>query len=275
MYQLATEGGRFGPGGFGMPRADDNNPKTYVYDIDHRNNLCIATTKIQSIVGVAVDPDVLCPVATGATISTVTGGVIEGYDMYGQFITETVAALGTSEACFMHVVSAPTDALWANEFGLPYRYASDGGVPANVTYVAPADNTNYRGAFTWGGTFPAEVTLEYTVSRTNMFGDIGTVGPGPDEAAVTMSGTINTATGAIAISQTLLAAVDHGDTVTYIFPDGGQVVVNNTLQTVNYTLSSLYRSKYGFAAFGTDNLDKLVRAATNAGTHIVVDLTAS
>lgn len=278
MTQLATEGAGFGPKSMGVPRADDNNTKTYVYDIDHRTNLCIAQVHILDIDAVLVDDTPECPVPTGATISSVTGGVIQGYDMYGQYIEETVAAAGTSNVAFYAVVDAPADALWANEFGLPYRHASSAAAPANVTYVAPT-GLNGRGTFTWGSTFPATVTHNYTVERTNMFGDVRSqFASGAAIADVTMVGTINSA-GAIAITQTLVA--DGSSWAKFTVPDeagsGRQHVVANGASTINLQLSPLWLQKYARAGneVTASWVDQLVRGVTENGTNIIVDLTGS
>ena len=273
MNQLATEGGGFGPRSMGVPRAADNNSKIYVYDIDHRSNVCQAQVHIEELDAILVVDEPQCRVPTGATIASVTGGVVIGYDMYGQYITETVGAAGTSDTAFLTVLAAPADALWVSEYGLPYRYADDPAPPADVTYVAPA-NLNERGTFTWGGTYPATVVHNYTVDPVNMFGDTMANFASPDAiAADTFAATVDE-TGAIEITTTLVA--DSSTKVIFTFPDGKTVVADNGAGTVNYTLSPLWMSKY--AAIIADNdsfLDTMIRAATNAGTHVIVDVTGS
>ena len=267
MYQLATQGGGFGPMGFGMPPADANNKKTYVYDIDHRNNLCTAVIKVQDLSAIPVSIGVVCPVSTGAAITSDEGGVIVGYDMYGQYITETVGLGGTTETCFMSVVSAPADALWTNTFGLPYKHLSNDGVPADVAYGAPT-GINKRGTFIYSGS-ENEVALEYTVDRDNMFGDArADFASDPAIAAVEVAGTIDD-TGAIAITKALVA--DQSATQTFVFPDGAIVQSANGTGTVNHTLSPLYMSQYGRLSMGEKNLDGLVRATSGNGTHIKVN----
>ena len=272
MYQLATQGGGFGPTGFGMPPADANNKKTYVYDIDHRNDLCTAVVKVMDLSAIPVSIGVVCPVGTGAAITTDEGGVIAGYDMYGQHITETVGLAGTSDACFMSVISAPADAVWTNTYGLPYKHLSNDGLPADVTYIA-ATGTNGRGAFTYAGS-DAEVALSYTVDRVNMFGDVRADFATTDAIdAVTFAAALTQATGVIAITTALVA--DDSETVTYVFPDGHTVEADNGVGTVSHTLSPLYMSQYGRLAMGDQNLDGLVRAVTKNGTHVIVNITGT
>lgn len=271
MHQLATEGAGFGPCGFGVPGKDDNNTKTYVYDIDHRSNQCIAVTKVMDLSTTPVALGISCPVGTGAAVASVTGGAIAGFDMYGQYITETVGVAGTSVACYSSIAFGPADLLWTNTFGLPYKHASNNS-PVNITYVAPT-GVNGRGSFTWGGAFPAEVAHDYVVDRVNMFGDVRADRPTP-LAEVTMVGTINN-TGAIAITTTEVA--DGSSTLLFTFPadQGGSVEAANAAGTVNYQLSSLWMSKYSGNAWTDALIDDLVRGVSKNGTPIKVDLTGS
>lgn len=120
------------------------------------------------------------------------------------------------------------------------------------------------------------VEFSYAVDTTNMHGDAFTdmAGPQPGEDAVTVAATVNN-TGAIAITQAGVVAADDGATVTYQFPDGGQMTVTAADQTVNYTLSPLWLSKYGRNNILEEVLDGLVRASSSGGTHVIVDLTGS
>lgn len=272
MHQLATEGGGFGPCGFGVPGASDSNTKTYVYDIDHRSNQCLAVVKVEDISAVLCSEVAACPVSTGAIVGSVSGGALAGYDMYGQYQTETVSATGKSVACYSAIAFAPADALWVNEFGLPYTHASNNS-PANITYIVPS-GINKRGAFSWGSTFPAEAAHDYVVNRVNMFGDNSAdfAGGQPDQPAQSFSATVDN-TGAIAISQVALA--DGSASITYEFPDGGQIVQAEGIATVSYTLSPLWMGKYAKNVVLEEVLDGLVRAASDIGTHVIVDLTGS
>lgn len=270
MHQLATEGGGFGPRGFGVPGAADNNAKSYVYDIDNRNNQCIAVTKVMDISTTLCSDVDVCPVGTGAKVGSVSGGVVAGYDMYGQYQKETVGAAGTSVACYSAIATAPADALWVNEFGLPYTYASDTAT-GDVSYVAPT-GINKRGSFVFSGDFPDEATHDYIVDRVNMFGDNSAdfAGGQPGEAAVIVAATVDN-TGVIAITQTALG--DGSASITYRFPDSGQITQADGAATVNYTLSPLWMSKYARNQILEEVLDGLIRAASDIGTHVIVDLT--
>lgn len=267
MGQLATESIGFGPGGFGMPAVDGNTKRSYCYDIEHRNGMCIYEAQINDIDGISVELGIVCPCATGARISSVTGGVIIGFDMYGQYITETVGAAGTSVVCFKSVVSAPADALWTNTFGLPYRYSADDGVPANVTYIAPS-GFNGRGAFTYGGAADAAV-LQYTADQDNLFGDVRPLLPATP-AALDSVGFVATLSLAGVLTITAIEVADGSDTVTYVLPDGQVHIEDNAAATLVYNFSPLYITQYLRTEIGDENFLKLVRAATSHGTHIIV-----
>lgn len=238
MYQLATEGGGFGPRGFSMPGVDANNKKTYVYDIDHRSNKCMATVKLMDLTGVPAMSLRVCPVSTGARV-TGTGRVY-GYDMYGQYVKEELAG-AASLTCFSSIGFADDGIAWTNEFGLPYRHAANEGLPAEVTYVPPAD-PNRRGAFTFSGNFPAEVTLDYTVDRDNMFGDVRDLfASNPVQADFTIPGTV-TADGAVTIP---IPSVGPPEVPTEVRLPDGQTAFVATGATYNGQLSDLWMQQYG------------------------------
>lgn len=273
MYQLATEGGGFGPRGLGVPGVDDNNKKTYVYDIDHRTNQCIATIKLMDISAVDASVVEACPISTGAKVTGT--GDIAGYDMYGQYQKETLA--GASVLTYSSIAYAPPGTLWVNEFGLPYRHAANAGLPADVTYVAPSDPER-RGTFTYGGDLsePTEVTLDYTVDRVNMFGDHSDLFASGDPIAdVTMAGTVDN-TGAVAITVTQVA--DSSSHITFTGPAPAfPVTVDNAAGTVNALLGLLWIQQY--ARPGNQLLDEvidgLIAGTTENGTAVIVDLTGS
>lgn len=270
MHQLATEGGGFGPCGFGVPGANDNNDKSYVYDIDHRSDQCVAVTKVMDIAGIPVSLGISCPVGTGAAVTSVTGGDIGGFDMYGQYITETVAAAGTSVATYQALAFGPDDLLWANIFGLPYRHAAD-NAPADIVYTPPA-GVDGRGKFTWGGTFPAEAKHDYTVDRVNMFGDVrDQFASGEAIADQTWSGTID-ANGQIVITKAAIA--DSSDWVRFRFDDNQRKVTpNDGAGTITHNLDPWYLSTRKGLILGIHEAGQLIYGTTSNNTQVLVTLT--
>lgn len=257
----------------------------YVYDIDHRSGLAMPTLQIADIAGVAakvMGEALVCPVATGACVSSTTGGEVVGWDMYGQLVKETVAAAGTSKIAFAGLTSSPADAVWANQYGLPYKYSAAAATPnADVTITASAADGDSRGTFTFGGTLVdtdppkyTEVQVPYMVDMSWPFGEA--YAPRYETAAAvaaqTFAATIDN-TGAIAITQ--IAITNDDSAIVYQFPDGGQITQAAGAATVNYMLSPLWLDKYRRAQELDMNEDGLVRAATIQGTHVKVDLTGT
>lgn len=251
----------------------------YVYDLSHRDGLFVGTLYVQDISGEPLNLNDMaesgvCPVATGACISSAGGGDITGYDMYGQLVTETVAAAGTSTIAFAFVTDAPADALWANQFGLPYMYAADAPTPnTDVTIIPPDDAEDARGTFTFGGTFLDEdppqqtpVEVPYVVDKMNVFGTpyaeryaAGTVGSTP----LAVTGTIDD-DGLITLA--IPAAVLGKPTgFTATFADGHTVRGDLGVTPLTHTLSPLWMSQYAQAiADDADALGRLVAIGFDA-----------
>lgn len=266
---------------FGRPLnvADMN----FAADVDVATGMTAPTLQIADIEGLAITKPMgvasICPVATGACVGSTTGGDVTGWDMYGQLITETVAAAGVSTIAFAGIVGAPDDAVWVNQFGLPYKYLGDAASPnADVTITAPDPAEDARGTFAFGGTFVDTDPMKYTEVEVPYIADRAELMGAPyasrfeTTAAVAetvMVGTIDN-TGAIAITTTLIA--DDSTQQVYSFPDGGTVAVDNGAGTLNYTLSPLWMSKY---ARNITDVDTLVSGSTNHGSSIAVNLTGS
>lgn len=273
MVQLATQalGTSLARPLIGLPK------DAYVYDIDHRDGLCRATLKLPDIAGYSVFTMVegvtgICPSDQGAAVSSVTGGVVVGFDMYGQLITETVGAAGTSKYTFSAVVSGPDDLLWTNVFSLPYKYASGGG--AEGTYVVSAAG-DPRGTFE-----PAapgtDVQLNYTVDQTDTFGNIADrfASPAFGSTSFTPTGTVDSA-GACAITLPTTGGTEVSCVVT--FPDG-TILTGDTGSVVNHTLSAVWMSQY--AKVIRDDADALANLVTvdalgNDRSPVYVALTGS
>lgn len=269
------------PEGPGQPMGHQSYvPAMYAYDVAHRSGVADITIKLQDLEALTMPfvdmaDAIVCPVSTGACVSSTTGGVVKGFDMYGQYIEETVGAAGTSTIAFASVHEAPADAAWANQFGLPYAYAGAAPNPnADVTFTAPAADEDARGTFAYGGSLaaPVEVAVPYLTVRDNLMGDpyAPRFATTDREAETTMAATIDN-TGAIAITKTLIA--DDSAVQVYTFPDGGTVVTDNAAEALNYTLSPLWMSKYAKQVVLEAVKDTLVSGSTPAGTSIKVNLT--
>jgi len=160
---------QLGPQSVGMapPKPSIVRGAAYVYDVAHRNGLVTSTLKGQDIAGVSVAALNMCPGGMAAAVTSVTGGAVQGFDMYGQIITEVVGAAGTSKYTFSHVIDAPADALWANVFGLPYKWASGGTVN---TYTPPAADGDPRGTVA-PATAGNDIVLDYTADTAMLYGE--------------------------------------------------------------------------------------------------------
>lgn len=252
----------------------------YVYDIDHRNGLALPTIQLSDIDAMGVFARRMgnvgvCPVATGACVSSATGGVVYGFDMYGQYIQQTVGVGGTSTIAFAVVTEAPADALWANQFGLPYKYSDAAAAPnADVTITASGADADSRGTFAYAGSLTAgeytEVEVPYMIDTDAPYG--APYNTRFDTTAAVAStefaGTVNN-TGAIAITKTLIA--DDSAFITLSFADGTTVRTANAAEAYNHTLNPLWMSKYASVA----DVDKIVTGVTEHGSPITVNLTGS
>lgn len=253
----------------------------YAADVDAQTGFCAPYLVLPDIDGDAVDAGkamgatAVCPCQTGACVSSVTGGVVVGWDMYGQYIEETIGAASDGTIAFAGLTSYPADALWTNQYGLPYKYSAAAATPnASITITPSAADEDSRGTIAYSGAYTngeATVEVPYVADRDALFGapyDTRFATPAAaadDEFAGTVA-----STGAISITQTLVA--DTSQYVFYTFADGYQVRYDNGADTVNHTLSALWMSQY--AADWAD-VDVLVSAVTEAGTKIVINLTGS
>lgn len=253
----------------------------YIYDVDHRNGLAVPTLQLMDIDALGVFSSVMgqigiCPVATGACVASTTGGDVIGFDMYGQYIEETVGAAGTSTIAFYGVLSAPADALWANQFGLPYKYTGAAAAPnADVTVTVPDAEEDARGTFAYeGGDLVAtgyiEVEVPFMVDMDEPYGaPYKTRFATADRVASTeFAGTVNSS-GVIAITKTLIA--DDSAFIILSFADGTTLRTANEADTVNATLKPLWMSQYSKVA----DVDKIVTGVTEHGSPITVNLTGS
>lgn len=273
--QLATQQ-------IGAPFARPLNVKDmgYAYEVDSGNGMCEPTLWITDIDGTPaklhkVMGDVyVCPVSTGACVESAGGGKIIGYDMYGQYVEETLGTGETTKIAFAGIVTAPDDATWMNKFGLPYKYKSAHPVPnAANTITGPAADGDARGTFvtTVDITHGAHVSVPYVADLKALFGAPyhERFKSGKRVARVTFVGTIN-ASGAIVVTKTQVA--DSARNIFLTMPDGHTVVSPNAAGAVNYQLPPLWLSKY---ADTITDIDRLVRGSTENGTPIIVDLTGS
>lgn len=244
----------------------------YVYDIAHRDGQVTATILVDDIawpVSKNMLGDVaVCPVKTGALVASVGGGLVEGWDMYGQYVQEVIGAAARSTIAFAGITQGPGDLLWVNQWGLPYKWLS-GSMPG-ITIVAPADDKDARGTFFVIANVaePTEIDLNYKADQTAPFGKpyATRFASGERVSDVTMLGTINEA-GVIAITKTLIA--DGSRSQFYTMPDGQPITTPNAAGTVNYTIPSLWMSKYARTII---DVDTLVRGSTENGTSILVNL---
>lgn len=249
----------------------------YVYDIEHRSGLAIPSIHLIDLDGVSLFDDKpmgaasVCPMPTGACVSSVAGGSVEGWDMYGQFVQETLSAGATSKIAFAGVVVGPPDLEWESRYGLPYKWiAADASQDADIVMTPPAADGDARGTFIYQGTDKV-VELRYYADREQPFGApyATRFASSPRTARATFAGTINTG-GVIAVTKTQIA-----DGATYIFltmPDGQTIKSLNAAGVVNYTLPPLWMSKY---ARTITDIDTLIRGSTENGTPIIVNLTGN
>lgn len=249
----------------------------YAYEVDTKTGFCAPVIAIADIAGVSVgfgkkmgETDV-CPIATGACVSSPAGGLVEGWDMYGQFVAEIVAPGGTSTIAFAGITGAPSDAQWANRFGLPYKWKADAATPnQDVTLAPPADDEDSRGTFSFGGSFNdtdpysfTEVEVPYIADRTALFGvpyserfDATT-----EERFATDIEVTATVDAAGAVAVTIASTGSNETPATITFPDG-TTVRGASGSIVNHTLSPLWMSKYA-RQIGDDqtSLDRLIAVA--------------
>lgn len=254
----------------------------YAMDVTVGSGIARPTMALEGIAGVAVSTHVMgdvgvCPVSCGACVSSTTGGLVQGYDMYGQYIEETVAAEGTSTIAFAGILAAPADAVWADQYGLPYKYAGAAAdAPAGVvTYTEPASDEDARGTFALDTPLATgvrdEVELYYLADTENLMGDAyATRFASPDRvSAVTEAGTLNKSTGVGSITK--VASSDTSGIRWYTLPDGQVLESNDSAGALAFTLSSLYISKYGAVLPASMPL----KGVTGAGTPLNVTLTVS
>ena len=249
----------------------------YVYDIEHRTGLCIASVDLPDITGIGMNEvgmgaTSICPIDLGAAVQSATGGPVLGYDMYGQTVVEILGAGVPSKYTFAGVIGGPDDLAWLNVFSLPYKWASGGG--AEGTYTPPAADGDPRGTFE-----PAAAgltQLNYTVDQTDTFGNMQDrfASPAFGSEAFAPTGTIDN-TGACAITIPSTGGTELPCTVT--FPDG-RVISAQTGTPVNYTLAPLWMSKYAkVIGADADALANLVTvdALGNDRAPVYVGLTGS
>lgn len=218
----------------------------YVFEIDSQTGLATPTVFVNDIEGALIHNmghTAICPVPMGACVTSTTGGLIQGFDAYGEYIEETVAGAGTSTIAFAAVTAAPTDAEWVNQFGLPYKRLS--GTTTGITYTIHASDEDERGTFVVDGgvSGPTEIELSYIADKNNPFGDSyatryasGTIG----DTTLAVTATID-AEGDIVVTLPTTGGVETPATVT--FPDG-RTIRGVTDDTVSHRLSPLYLSKY-------------------------------
>lgn len=263
----------------GVPFARPTNVSDvqYVYDIEHRSGLATPSIHLIDLDGVSVfdgkpmGDSCVCPMQTGACVSSVAGGSVEGWDMYGQFVQETLSAGATSKIAFAGVTSGPADLEWENRYGLPYKWiAADASQDADIVMTPPAADGDARGTFIYQGT-DTLIELRYIADREMPFGEpyAERFKSGERVARVTFVGTINAA-GAIAVTKVAIA--DGARNIFLTMPDGQTIRLLNGPGVVNYQLPPLWMSKY---ADTITDIDKLVRGSTENGTPIIVDLTGA
>lgn len=240
----------------------------YAYDVVHRTGLVTATLKVASITGTPIKGarmgvSVVCPIDTGACVSSATGGIVTGTDMYGQPVRETVGIAGTSEIAFAAIQSAPADAQWANQFGLPYKYLDDATPPAtNITITAPASDGDARGTFVVVS--PAltsvyqDIQLNYVADKLNLMGDAYASRWASDPVGsltVSVTATLDPTGEAVV---TIPEAGTPASAVTVTFPDG-HTVRGTSGTEITHQLSPIWMSQYA-KAIGTDEdaLNKLI-----------------
>jgi hypothetical protein len=271
--QLATQQ-------IGAPFARPLNVKDmgYAYEVDSGNGMCEPTLWLIDIDDVSVleakpmGDAYMCVVGTGACVTSVAGGEVIGFDMYGQYVRETLAAGTPSKIAFAGIVTCPDDTKWVSQFGLPYKYRTAHPVPnAANTITASAADGDARGTFVTTADISegAHVSVPYVADLTALFGApyAERFKSGARVAPVTMVGTINVS-GNITITKTLIA--DGSRNQFYTLPDGQQIRTANAAGPVNAKLSPLWMSKY---ARTITDVDTLVRGGTENGTSILVNLT--
>lgn len=271
------------PEATGVPLGRDSHVPnmTYAYDINARGGRVLSTVKVDDIAGTLVAKSkimgagYICTVATGALISTVTGGTITGTDMYGQRISEVVGAGDPSTIAFATVVSGPTDMVWVEQFGLPYLYASGGA--SGLTFTAAAADEDARGTFVVDGgvTGPADIILDYIADQTNLMG----VAYAVRFASAALDSDPIVATGTIDDDGlcTLIVPVptDLNAAITVVWGDG--ITTNETAHAstpVVHTMTDVWMSKYA-ATIDAASVDKLtaVNFESNATPGVYVNYT--
>jgi hypothetical protein len=226
---------------------------TYAYDVAYKVGHFKGTVELvdlATIPPVKMGQGSTCPVPWGACVSSVTGGVVAGSDMYGQLVRETVGAAGTSKIAFAAITSGPADAKWVNKFGLPYKYvATNAETPGDITITAPAADGDNRGTFVYSGAFSgthiATVTVAYKADISNLMGDPYAprfASAAIDSATLAVTATYVPATGVMTV--TVPASTPAGVKTTVTFPDGHteRGVAGTPLV---HTLSPVWRSQYG------------------------------
>lgn len=239
----------------------------YAYDVAHRNGHFVATVEVidlETVPHVIMGTSGVCPFPWGACVSSAAGGDVQGYDMYGQYVEETLAAGVPGVIAFAAVIGAPADIAWTNVYGLPYAYvADDDDTPVDITITGPDADGDHRGTFVYAGDFTdsghATVTVAYQAAVGNLMGDpysthetnvVGSV-----DVAVT--GTIEV-TGVVTLTiPAATAGFATGFTVT--FPDGHTMRGNLGVSPLTHTLSPIWMSQYARNIGGdAAALDRLV-----------------
>jgi len=255
--------------GMAPPKPSIVKGASYAYDVDYKLGLVSATLKGQDIAGVLVATTPACSGGLSAAVTSDEGGVVHGFDMYGQSIIETLAVSTPSKYTYSRILAAPADTVWTNVYGLPYKWESGGTVN---TYAGPAADGDPRGTVT-PATAGADIVLDYIADQANMFGQpLSERFASPERVTpVTFTGTMDAA-GAISITTTLVA--DGSTKVKYTMPDGALVIAANGAGTVAYQLSPVHMSQYG-ANYHAGIASEIVRGVTTADTIVHVTLSGA
>lgn len=246
MVQLATQAP-----GQPMGHTSYTSYSAYVYDVEHRGGLAMPTIALMDLETVTMPfvdmaEAVVCPVATGACVTSTAGGMVIGYDMYGQMIYEDIAAAGTSTIAFASIIVAPDDASWVNTFGLPYKRLDASHDSTNVAFTDASDTGDSRGLFTYATALaePVEVEIAYKVDRKELFGAPYAerfASAEFDTSTMTIAGTID-ATGAVSIA---IPSAGPTEVPCQVSLPGVGTVYAMSGAAVNVQLPALWMNQYG------------------------------